>query len=308
VLILALDTTTRAGSCALWRDGIVLDERPGRTDRTHAERLPGELADLLDAHGLQPGDVDLYAVASGPGSFTGMRVGIATIQALALVHQRLVVPVTALEALGQCGARRAAAGGVTEGAAEGAIVGAWMEAYRGEVFGALYRVRGARASSQAGGEAGAGLFDLEEIVGPTVAAPATLAAEWEALVASDAGSNPDEDQSGPHQASGSPSHSLRSANPAGDANFPSARAVPSLTIIGDGVPASEAVLRAQWPDARLVDTVPLAAVIAELAAASPDRAVRPHAIVPVYVRRPDAELVRDRQQTRAGEPASCDPR
>lgn len=271
MLILALDTTTRAGSCALWRDGIVLDERPGRADRTHAERLPGELADLFDAHGLRPGDVDLYAVASGPGSFTGMRVGIATIQALALVHQRLVVPVTALEALGQCGARLAAAGGVTEGAAEGAIVGAWMEAYRGEVFGALYRVRGARASSQAGGGAGTGLFDLEEIAGPTVAAPATLAAEWEALVAQ-------------------------------------AAVAPSLTIIGDGVPASEAVLRAQWPDARLVDTVPLAAVIAELAAASPDRAVRPHAIVPVYVRRPDAELVRDRQQPRAGEPASCDPR
>jgi tRNA threonylcarbamoyladenosine biosynthesis protein TsaB len=262
VLILALDTTTRAGSCALWRDGLVLDERPGRTDRTHAERLPGELAELLDAHGLRPGDVDRYAVASGPGSFTGLRVGIATIQALALVQDRLVVPVTALEALGQCGARIAAAAGGPDADSD-AIVGAWMEAYRGEVFGALYRVRGLRASARP--EAvGADLFDLEEIAGPSVAAPAALAAEWATL----------------------------------------ARSSP-LTIIGDAVPTFEAVLRAQWPDARLVDAVPLAAVIAQLAAAEPERAVRPHAIVPVYVRRTDAELTRDRQQASASTSASA---
>ena len=109
MVILALDTTTKAGSCALWRDGALVEQRPGDAARTHAERLPGDLADLLAAHGLTVKDVDLYAVASGPGSFTGLRVGIATIQGLALVHGRKVVAVSALEALAQCGA--AAVGG-----------------------------------------------------------------------------------------------------------------------------------------------------------------------------------------------------
>ena len=104
MVILALDTTTTAGSCALWRDGALVEQRPGDAARTHAERLPGDLADLLAAHGLTVNDVDLYAVASGPGSFTGMRVGIATIQGLALVHGRQVVAISALEALAQCGA------------------------------------------------------------------------------------------------------------------------------------------------------------------------------------------------------------
>ena len=131
MVILALDTTTKAGSCALWRDGALVEQRPGDAARTHAERLPGDLADLLAAHGLTVKDVDLYAVASGPGSFTGLRVGIATIQGLALVHGRKVVAVSALEALAQCGA--AAVEGAT-------LAGGWMEAYRGEVFGALYRI------------------------------------------------------------------------------------------------------------------------------------------------------------------------
>lgn len=246
VVILALDTTTKTGSCALWRDGAIVDERPGRSDRTHAERLPGELADLLGAHGLHPADVDRYAVASGPGSFTGLRVGIATIQALALVHDRLVVPVSALEALAQCGARLL--GDRPADSGEAALVGAWMEAYRGEVFGALYRVRDAvmRADS---------LATIEEVVPPEVTAPAILAADWATKI----------DRA-------------------------------PRVIIGDGVAPSDAALRAQWPDARLEEAVPLAGVIARIAAASPDRAVRPHAIVPLYVRRPDAELARARQQ------------
>ena len=86
MVILALDTTTKAGSYALWRGDALVEQRPGDAARTHAERLPGDLADLLAAHGLTVKDVDLYAVASGPGSFTGLRVGVATIQGLALVH------------------------------------------------------------------------------------------------------------------------------------------------------------------------------------------------------------------------------
>jgi tRNA threonylcarbamoyladenosine biosynthesis protein TsaB len=166
MLILALDTTTRAGSVALWRDGLV-EVRVGDAGRSHAERLPGDLAVLLADHGLTVADVELYAVAAGPGSFTGMRVGIATMQALALVHDRKIAAVSALEALAQEAVAGAPAGV--------AFAGAWMEAYRGEVFAELYRVD-ARTVGDAGG-----LARLQPVDGPRVGLPQPLAERWASL-------------------------------------------------------------------------------------------------------------------------------
>ena len=108
--VLALDTTTRAGSVALVEDDRIVDERGGDATRTHAERLPGEIVALVAAHGLGLADVDLFAVASGPGSFTGLRIGIATMQGLAFVCRRPVVGVPALEALGHLASRDTPAG------------------------------------------------------------------------------------------------------------------------------------------------------------------------------------------------------
>ena len=239
MLILALDTTTRGGSVALWRDGAI-DERAGDASRTHAERLPADLASLVTAHGLTLADVDLYAVASGPGSFTGMRVGIATIQGLALVHGRSVVALSALEALAHTMARRS---GHT-------LVGAWMEAYRGEVFAALYRVD---AQDRA---------RIETLASPTVGRPLDVALAWTETLATEAAS--------------------------------------SLVIVGDGVAATETVLReVLGPEVSLVEPPLLAGTLASIAAARPDAAVQPHAIVPLYVRRPDAELGRERRATEA---------
>src|SRR5258708_26525909 len=93
--VLALDTTTRAGSVALVENDRVVEERAGDASRTHGERLPAELAAL----GAPWPTIDVFAVASGPGSFTGLRIGIATMQGLALVAGRPVVGVSALEAL-----------------------------------------------------------------------------------------------------------------------------------------------------------------------------------------------------------------
>jgi tRNA threonylcarbamoyladenosine biosynthesis protein TsaB len=260
VVILALDTTTKAGSCALWRDGALVEQRPGDAARTHAERLPADLAELLAAHGLTVKDVDLYAVASGPGSFTGLRVGIATIQGLALVHDRKVVAVSALEALAQCGAAEAP---------DATLAGGWMEAYRGEVFGALYRIA-AREGADAHG-----LATLEELAAPAVANPAALAADWARIW-----------QAGGFSASTGPDTGASAG-----------------VIIGDAVPSTRDALSAALPaSTRLLDTVPLAATIARLAHAHPERATLPHAIIPLYVRRPDAELARDRRDR--GEPRS----
>ena len=172
--VLALDTTARGGSVALVEDDRVVDERAGDASRTHAERLPKELTDVLVAHALSTADVDVFAVASGPGSFTGLRIGIATIQGLAFVHRRPVVAVSALEALGHLGSLNARDATASAARGEGAnanppLVAAWMDAHRGEVFAALYAV-GDAAPFEAG--------RLIEVDGASVGNPADVLRRW----------------------------------------------------------------------------------------------------------------------------------
>src|SRR5438132_242011 len=158
--VIALDTTTRAGSVALV-DGVhVIEERAGDAARSHAERLPSEITALTDAHRLPLSAVDLYGIALGPGSFTGLRIGIATIQGLASVHRRRVVGVSALEALADAQSRDATAG---------TVVAAWMDAHRRDVFTALYRVGDAAASTGS---------RLEELEGPAVGDPESTLGRW----------------------------------------------------------------------------------------------------------------------------------
>jgi tRNA threonylcarbamoyladenosine biosynthesis protein TsaB len=154
--VLALDTSGRAGSVALIEDGRILLERQGDASRTHGERLPGELVAL----GAAFFSIDIFAVAIGPGSFTGLRIGIATMQGLALVNNRRVVGVSALEAHAQLASRDLGAG---------SIVACWIDAQRGDVFSSLYRV------------AEAPVFTPERLVeleAPAVAHPALTLAEW----------------------------------------------------------------------------------------------------------------------------------
>jgi tRNA threonylcarbamoyladenosine biosynthesis protein TsaB len=166
--VLALDTTTPAGSVALVEEAVVagddhvVDERGGDPSRTHAARLPAEMLAVLDARGLAVADVDLFAVASGPGSFTGLRIGIATVQGLAFVRRRRVVGVSALEALAQIAAAARA---------PGEIVAAWMDAHRREVFSACYRVTAAAPFTP---------DRLVEIEAPAVGDPAAMLAQWTA--------------------------------------------------------------------------------------------------------------------------------
>lgn len=160
MLILALDTTTRAGSVALLDDDRLVAECAGDAARTHAERLPGDLLALLAAHGRRVGDVELFAVGSGPGSFTGLRIGIATAQGLALVRQRSLVGVPALEALAHAG---------SVALPPGARVAAWMDGYRRDIFSALYEV-GSAPPFMAG--------RLIELEGPSVGDPAATLERW----------------------------------------------------------------------------------------------------------------------------------
>jgi tRNA threonylcarbamoyladenosine biosynthesis protein TsaB len=146
VRVLSLDTTTRAGSAALVEDDRIVEVRSGDASRSHAERLPGDLLSLLVAHGLAFGDIDVFAVAAGPGSFTGLRIGIATIQGLAFTCGRRVVAVSALEALAQSASVKEPGADVDEpgtwNLAPGTLVVSWMDAHRHEVFGEVFRVAG----------------------------------------------------------------------------------------------------------------------------------------------------------------------
>jgi tRNA threonylcarbamoyladenosine biosynthesis protein TsaB len=158
--VLALDTTTVAGSIALVDGERVILERAGDPSRTYAERLPADILAATSACGMTLGDVDLFAVASGPGSFTGLRIGIATVQGLAFVDNRSVAAISALEALAQLASLEAA---------PGTTVASWMDAHRGEVFSALYTV------------AAAPPFEpdrLIELEGAAVGDPAATLARW----------------------------------------------------------------------------------------------------------------------------------
>ena len=130
MLVLSLDTTTRAGSAALVDHGRVRAELIGDGMLTHGQRLPADLMRLLEDSRVSIDDIDLLAVAAGPGSFTGLRVGIAAMQGLAFASDLQIVPVSALDALARAGA---------DG---NRPVAAWMDAQRGQVYAALYSAHG----------------------------------------------------------------------------------------------------------------------------------------------------------------------
>jgi tRNA threonylcarbamoyladenosine biosynthesis protein TsaB len=125
MLVLALDTTTSSGSCALVRDGRILCEQINDAPNAHAEHLPGDLIALLDRAAITLSAIDAFAVATGPGSFTGLRIGIATMQGLAFAQGKPLVGVSAFDALARIAGR-------------GQLVATWVDAWRGEVFAALY--------------------------------------------------------------------------------------------------------------------------------------------------------------------------
>jgi tRNA threonylcarbamoyladenosine biosynthesis protein TsaB len=233
--VIALDTTTRAGSVALVDDDRVVEERAGDAARTHAERLPGEITALAEAHHVALADIDLYAVASGPGSFTGLRIGIATIQGLAFVHARRIASVPALEALAHLAG---------DGLPPGSTVAAWMDAHRREVFAALYRVTEAPAFSAG---------RLEEIEGATVGDPAATLGRWTASF-------------------GAPG-----------------------VFVGDGAVLYAEVIAGSARAARVVPPPLVAGAIGRIAIARRSEAVEPGGMRPLYVRRPDAELARDKR-------------
>jgi tRNA threonylcarbamoyladenosine biosynthesis protein TsaB len=126
VRVLAVDTTTRRGSLAVvGQEGVLAEARVDTVDG-HSRWLLKAADALLAGLGMGAGDLDAFAVTSGPGSFTGIRVGMSSVQGLALAAGRPCVARPALDVLAE------------EAASAAATVVALMDAFRGEVFSGVY--------------------------------------------------------------------------------------------------------------------------------------------------------------------------
>ena len=176
---------------------------------------------------------DVLAVVAGPGSFTGLRIGIASMQGLAFARGLKIVPVSALAAI----ARQA-----QRSLAPARTIAAWVDAHRGEVFASLHTGS-----------------PIEELAPPTAASPALMLDSYESLDSSEAIFFADD----------------------------------SAVRYRDAIVAALGDRAEVQPSAAA-----LAAEAGCIAAVHPERAVAPGAIVPIYVRRPDAELTRERARTR----------
>lgn len=132
MLILGVDTSGKGGSIAL----VKLEGENARTleivpleGGTFSAQLVPQISDALNRHYLSKGDIDAFAVASGPGSFTGLRVGLAAIKALGEVLQKPIAAVSLLEAI------------VRNSGTRGDVVAA-LDASRGELYTAEFQVSG----------------------------------------------------------------------------------------------------------------------------------------------------------------------
>lgn len=98
MILIALSTSGRAASAALLKDGVPLAEATRDAGLTHSETILPLTCELLEAHGLAPSDIDVFAADVGPGSFTGVRIGVAAAKGMADAAGKPCFPVSALEA------------------------------------------------------------------------------------------------------------------------------------------------------------------------------------------------------------------
>jgi tRNA threonylcarbamoyladenosine biosynthesis protein TsaB len=124
--LLAMDTSTFVGTVGVVQDGEVLAEWSASVRASHGETLLPHVAKVVELAGIALADVDALAVGIGPGSFTGVRIGVATAKGLALALGKPLIGVTSLRTL-----------------ARGLLAGAGLrvpviDAYKGEVYAAAY--------------------------------------------------------------------------------------------------------------------------------------------------------------------------
>ena len=130
--ILAVDTTGLVSSVAIVSEEKVLGEVTTNVKKTHSETLMPTIQYLMDMLEIDLSDIDLLACANGPGSFTGLRIGVATVKGIARALDKKIVPVPTLDAL---------AYNIFESQK---IIVPIMDARRNQVYTAFYRMENSK--------------------------------------------------------------------------------------------------------------------------------------------------------------------
>lgn len=126
MILLALDTCDSRGSLAVFRDDELLLQLPHQGAADYSSWLLPKTHEALSACGLHLPDVELFAVAAGPGSFTGVRIGLTTVKAWSEAYGKPIAAVSRLEAI------------ASQVSSCGSYVAAFVDAQRGQLFGGLY--------------------------------------------------------------------------------------------------------------------------------------------------------------------------
>ena len=234
-IILAADTSTATNSVALCHDTVVLAETVVAAGRLHSERLIPTIDWLLKEAGLTLAGVELLAVAIGPGSFTGLRIGAATWKGLALANGLPLAGVPTLDAMTR----------LCPFPPRGYLATV-LDARMKEVFAAVYRLDGG---------------ERHTVIAPLACRPEALAESLEQL--------PDFDPA-------------------------------ALGLVGDGATLYDGYFRERWPDATIAPPslgVPRASAVAQEALHAIGRGLPtdPAAVTPVYLRKSQAEINREKK-------------
>lgn len=126
MLILGIDTCCMSATAALMSEDVMVAETVINHHRTHSQMMMPQIEEMLRLAEIDPRDIDAFAAAVGPGSFTGVRIGVATAKALAQASNKPCVAVSTLEAL-------AFGSQLFDG-----IVSPILDARRGQVYNALF--------------------------------------------------------------------------------------------------------------------------------------------------------------------------
>lgn len=125
---LAVDTSTATAGIAVADENGLLAEYLIKDMKTHSQKLVPMLRELLESLRLTPADIDVYAAVTGPGSFTGLRIGVTTIKSMAYALNKPVAGVTSLDALANATA-----------ASEDTVICPIMDARNNQVYTAVYK-------------------------------------------------------------------------------------------------------------------------------------------------------------------------
>lgn len=129
MLILAFESSAKAASVALVRDDELVAQSTQCSALTHSCTLLPMAEDMLKNCNIRLDEVDMFACAHGPGSFTGIRIGVATVKGMAWAAEKPCIGVSTLEAM------------AWHGVAVGGVICPVMDARRSQVYNALFEIR-----------------------------------------------------------------------------------------------------------------------------------------------------------------------